>query len=98
MKKIISYIGFAIKSKQIVVGQSQIKTYLKPIYLILVDKDASQNLKDLAQNIANKKQCDCIVTNVELEQLTHIKDIKIIGITNFSLSKAIVENKEKIIG
>ena len=37
-----------------------------------------------------------IVTEPLLETLTNIKDIKIIGITDESLSKAIITNKEKI--
>lgn len=98
MNKIISYIGFAIKAKEVVIGQSQIKSSKKPINLILVCGFASDNLKDLAQNVSKKHNCECIITNVKLETLTNIKDVKIIGILNENLSKAIVENKEKIIG
>ena len=59
MNKIISYIGFAIKSNKVLSGQSVLKHTNKPLYLVLVCSQASQNLKDLAQNIANKHNCNC---------------------------------------
>ena len=95
MNKVISYIGYAIKSRKIIVGQSLIKRSKDNIYCILVDVSASQNLIDLAKNVANKNSCTYIVVE-NLEILTHIKDIKIIAITDESLGRAIVENKEII--
>ena len=97
MKKIISYIGFAIKAKKFIAGQSPLKhNYKEKISVILVCNTASDNLKNLAKNIATKNECEVIITKVELEQLTNLKDIKIIGITDESLGKAIINNKEII--
>ena len=96
MNKIISYIGFAIKAKKVIIGQSHLKRATDKIHLILVCSTASENLKNLAKNIATRQQCEMIVTESLLETLTNIKDIKIIGITDESLSKAIITNKEKI--
>ena len=36
--------------------------------------------------------------NLELSELIDLKDIKIIGITDYNLAKAIIDNKESIIG
>lgn len=97
MNKIISYIGFAIKSNSVIAGQTPIKRSKKKIYLILVCNTASENLKNLAKNIANKQEsCEVICTNVLLSDLTNIKDIKIIALTDENLSKAIISNKEMI--
>ena len=96
MNKIISYIGFAIKAKKIIIGQGKLKTTLQKIYLILVSKTASKNLKDLAQNVANKHNCQLIITNCELSTLTNLNDIKIIGITDENLANAILKEKEKL--
>ncbi len=96
MNKIVSYIGFAIKAKKAIIGQSALKKAQEKIFLILVDNSASQNLKDLAKNSANKKGCPLIITKPPLAELTHQPDIKIIAITDFNLAKAIIENKEKI--
>ncbi len=96
MKKIISYIGFAIKANHVITGQTAIKLAKKQINLILVSSNASENLKSLARNVANKHACECIVTKPDLEDLTHIKDIKIIALTDENLAKAIINNKEII--
>lgn len=96
MNKIISYIGFAIKSNKLLSGQSLLKRTTKKLNLVLVCSSASQNLKDLALNIAKKNQCEVIITKPLLEDLTHIKNVKIVAILDEFLSKAIIENKEKI--
>lgn len=96
MNKIISYIGFAKKSNNLVVGQTPIKRCVKKLHLILVCNTASDNLKNLAKNIAVKHNCDCVITEPNLSELANLKDIKIIGLTDENLSKAIIDNKEKI--
>lgn len=96
MNKIISYIGFAKKSNNLIVGQTPIKRCKKQLYLVLVCGSASENLKNLAKNVANKHNCDYIITKQNLSELANLKDIKIVGITDENLSKAIIENKEKI--
>ncbi len=97
MQKIISYIGFANKSKQLLIGQSTIKSYKKDIYLILLDESASENLLSLATNSATKHNCELIRVK-NLSHLTNISDVKIVALTNESLSKAIINYKENIIG
>ena len=96
MKKIISYLGFAKKSNNILVGQSQIKHTKKTIHLILVCNTASDNLKNLAKNVANKHNCEWMVTKINLSELSLLNDIKIIALTDESLSNAIISNKENI--
>lgn len=96
MKKIISYIGFAIKSNNCISGQTPLKRTTKQLNLILVCSSASENLKNLAKNLAVKHGCEYIVTKPSLESLTNLKDIKIIGLTDENLSKAIINNKENI--
>ncbi len=96
MNKIISYIGFAQKSKNLITGQTALKRTTKSLKLILVCNSASQNLKDLAKNLASKHGCEMIVSQIELKNLIKFADIKIVGLTDENLSKAIVENKEKI--
>ena len=96
MNKIISYIGFANRSNNLVIGQTPIKRCTKQLYLILVCNSASDNLKNLAKNTAIKHKCEVIITQPNLSELANLKDIKIIGLTDENLSKAIIENKEKI--
>jgi ribosomal protein L7Ae-like RNA K-turn-binding protein len=92
--KINSYVGFAIKSNKVLIGQSLIKHSKQQIFCILLDSSSSQNLIDLANNVANKHNCEALIVQ-NLEELTHINNVKIIAITDPQLAKAVVENKEK---
>lgn len=96
MNKIISYIGFAKKSNSLITGQSALKHFKNQLHLLLVCNSASENLKNLAKNIANKHNCEVIITKINLSELSNLSDIKIIGLTDENLSKAIIDNKEKI--
>jgi len=96
MNKIVSYLGFAKKSKNIITGQTALKRTKKKLHLILVCKTASDNLKNLAKNLANNNDCCAIMMNIELSHLINEENIKILALTDENLSKAIINNKEKI--
>lgn len=96
MNKIISYIGFAIKSNSYIAGQTAIKESKKTIYLILLSNDSTSNLIDLAKNTATKHKCEVIHCKNNLQELTHLPNVKIFAITNESIAKAIIQNKEII--
>ena len=96
MNKIRSYVGFAIKSKSILMGQSQIKYYKKELFLILLSNDASENLINLASNVAKRHNCQVLQLNVKLEEITNTENVKIIGITNDNLANGIISEYAKI--
>ena len=96
MNKIKTYVGFAIKSNKVLIGQSTIKSNKnKQIYCILVCSSASENLVDLAKRVAEKNNCQAIVVE-NLEMLTHKEGLKIIAITDENLGNAIINNKENV--
>lgn len=97
MNKIVSYLGFALKTNSVITGQTSLKVNKKKLYLILVCNSASDNLKNLAKNLANKHNCPVFETEPMLEGLINKKDIKILGLTHQELSKAIVENKQGLV-
>ena len=99
MNKIISYLGFAFKSNNCITGQTALKKNKKQLFLILVCDSASDNLKNLAKNLANKHNCVFIISKTPLKDLIMFEDIKILGLTDENLSKAIINqyhNKETI--
>lgn len=96
MNKIRSYIGFAIKSRSILLGQSKIKYCKGEISLIMLSKDATDNLYNLANNVAERKNCPVIKLNVTLDELTNVDNIKIIAITNNDLANGIINEYSKI--
>ena len=92
MNKIISYLGFAQKSNNLITGQTALKKTTKKLTLIMVCDTASDNLKDLAKNISNKHKCELIISKVKLENLIKFNDIKILGLTDENLSNAIIKH------
>jgi len=96
MNKIISYLGFANRSNSLIAGQTPLKRTKKQLHLVLVCNTGSENLKNLAKNLAVKHNCEYIITKPSLETLTNIKDVKIVGLTDENLTKGILQNKEII--
>ncbi len=96
MEKISSYIGFALKAGKTIVGQTSLKNSKEHIKLIIVDFNSGENLIKLTKNLSVKHNCPHIITKIPLAELTHKPDIKIIGITDENLSKAILKYKENI--
>ncbi len=97
MKKIISYLGFAKKSNSCITGQTALKKNKKQLYLVLTDNTASDNLKNLAKNLAVRHSCKYIVCETNLEELINQENIKILGLTDENLSRAIIEHMERAI-
>lgn len=96
MNKIVSYIGFAKKAGKLLSGQTHLKHTKEKLHLILVCGSATENLKNLAKNLATRNECSYIVTKPLLSELTKIENIKIVALTDENLSKAIIDNKEMI--
>lgn len=96
MNKIISYLGFAKKSNNCIMGQMALKNNTKQMFLIIVDITASENLKDLAINLAKKHKCELIISKFPISELIKYSEVKIVGLTDENLSKAIINNKEII--
>ena len=90
MKKIVSYLGFAIKSNKIVYGQDNLEKYHKKMYLILVCHTAKEKMIDFAKAKAKDLGCKLAMTNDDLSILISRDNCKILGITNESLSSAVL--------
>lgn len=92
MKKIISYLGFARKSNNLIMGQTPLKYCNKQLFLVMVCNTSSENLKNLANNIANKHKCKLVIPTNKLSDLVNMDNIKIVGLTDYNLSEAIIKN------
>ena len=100
MNKLIrTYLGFSIKSRSIVIGQDRLKASKDKICLIIYCLTSSQNLKDLANRLAEKHKCKILCLDESLELYTNLEGCKVLGLTNPSLAEAIIkvaENKQNI--
>lgn len=92
--KVRSYIGFAVRSRGAIFGIDNIKKAKIPPYLVLYDSTVSENtLKKITQYSEGKS----IMFKIEeflLSELLKRDKVKVMGITNESLAKAIIAETE----
>lgn len=89
-KLIMTYLGFSIKSRAIVIGQDRLKSHKGQIHLLVCCNTASTNLKDLVMRLSEKFKCQAIFLD-NLEDYTFIKGCKVLGLTNQSLADSIIK-------
>ena len=97
MEKIISYLGFAIKSNNIVYGIDNLIKYQKRLYLIIICPSCVKKSVNLAIKKANELSCDIKMTTETLQNMLHKDNCKIIGIKDESLAKAILNCKNNLV-
>ena len=87
MEKIKTYLGLARNGGYLVIGSDKLDGYQKKLYLILIDKLAGKS----SNKIANKHRENGVeVFEIErLDELSNIKNCKILGIKNKGLSDEI---------
>lgn len=97
--KVRSYIGFAIRSNSVIWGLDDLMSAGKRAALIIKDVSLGQaSLRKFNTYIADKNIPVFTVEEGWLISVTHRDRVKIIGITDENLAKAIMQNiKEGII-
>ena len=86
--KIITYLGFCIKSGKIAFGLDNAEKK-KKIFLLLYDRSLSDNSTKQAQKLAAKQKCDVLVYGQSLGGLLHRDGCKLVAVTDQSLANAI---------
>ncbi len=90
--KVESYIGFAVKARKILLGNTAAEAGLKKIKLILICGTSQKNSIKKANSISVKTQAPMVFCrNKTLSEITG-SNVKIAAITDKSLAKAIIEN------
>jgi hypothetical protein len=93
MQKLEGYIGLAIRAGKVVFGIDNVANYNKKMFGIVICKTLSQNTRDQVIALADKKRLGLCETNgVNLNQLTHRENNKVIAITNKGLYNEVVKN------
>ncbi|HHW89736.1 MAG TPA: hypothetical protein GX745_02390 [Clostridiales bacterium] len=90
--KIDTYIRFAIKSRKIIHGLDKIKLRTKQIKIIIADKTLSDNSLEKTKILSDRFRIPLILSEDDLNHILNTINCKIIGITDESLSKAILDN------
>jgi ribosomal protein L7Ae-like RNA K-turn-binding protein len=94
--RIASYIGFAIKARQVVRGSDALERAIPKarVKLIIVDSSASEYTVQRFQSLATQFNTPFILleTRNRLEEIIKKPNCKSIGIMNESLARAILES------
>ncbi|MBP3431850.1 MAG: hypothetical protein J6K39_03245 [Clostridia bacterium] len=88
MSKLNGLISIARKAGFCVIGQDNLKGFDKKLHLIVLDKSAGDSLVREMTFLSNKKNCSLLTVD-GLEEVTAIKNCKVIGIKNKDLSEMI---------
>ncbi len=87
ISKLKGYINISHKGGYLIIGSDALKNYKKKIYLIVYDKSAQKNTMKIVERFRGNEIPIVEVEN--LEELTSIKNCKIIGLKNKNLSDLI---------
>ncbi len=90
--KLATYLGFAIKSRNIVYGVDNIESNAARICMVLIDDTLATNSLNKLKNIALKSNIKLYrVVDTTLDMLLNSNNCKAIGLTSVGLANAIRE-------
>lgn len=91
MQRIMTYIGFAVKSNHIVKGIDEILKTRKRISLIVISNELKGNSKEKIDSYSQNKNIP--VKEIENEIFTSLNliGVKVLGITDPNLAKALLK-------
>ena len=94
VKKIESYLGFALRAGKVTLGLNSVETLNKGVFCMLLDEDAQKNSQKQARKLREKLACPLIVIK-DLGALVKREGIKVAAVKDFSLAGAILSEAEK---
>lgn len=95
LSKIKTYIGFSIKSGQIIYGADTLIETKKRVKLIITCKSLASSTCERVKEFASKKGVQVVCFDeILLEDLVNKKNCKVIGLLNKNLAQAIIESAQ----
>lgn len=93
--KLVSYIGFSIKSNSCYFNKVLIEKNINKVKLLIESSDALNNTEKEALNLSKKYNIKLIKLNdISIEEITKKKNCKLIAISDNNLVEAILNLKE----
>ena len=94
--KIVTYLGFAIRSGKAVFGVDDIETLKKRAYLIVADESLGESSKKSVQKSKERFVCPLLYTSAGvLGEYLHKPAVKAVAIRDENLALAIVKEAER---
>ena len=95
INKIKAYLGFAIKSGNIIFGYDNIITTKKKLKLIIVSNTVNNKISTKINDFADSKKIKLInLSELSVEELISRDNCKLIGIVDENLASAIIKEME----
>ncbi len=88
--KLRAYVGFARRAGKLVIGVNAVKTIRGKVYLLLLDKNASENTKKETESLRSRFSCP-LVELENLESLTGKQMCKLAAMREEHLAQAIID-------
>ncbi len=88
--KLGAYVGFARRAGKLTVGVNAVKAIRGKVYLLLLDRDASENTKKETESLKSRFSCPLVVVE-NLESLTGKPMSKLAAMQEEHLAKAVIE-------
>ncbi|MBQ8374371.1 MAG: hypothetical protein IJX98_02210 [Clostridia bacterium] len=90
--KLVSYLGFCVRSGKIVYGVDDIEQQRKGVYLLLMDRSMGESSQKTVKKAQEKFSCPLIaLPQGALGELLHKPAVKAVAIKEKNLAAAIVE-------
>ena len=94
VKKIESYLGFALRAGKVTLGLNSIETLKKGVYCMLLDGDAQKNSQKQARKLREKLSCPLMIVK-DLGALVKREGIKVVAVRDSSLAGAILNEAKQ---
>lgn len=93
--KIETYLGFSIRSRQIIFGAETIEKQKKGVFLLVIDGGIGKNSLKPILRAKEKLGCPLYITDAgALAEWVHRPAVKAVAITDKNLASAIIENAD----
>ena len=89
MNKLISYVGFAIKSNSIIKGVDDLTKSKKKVWLILKSEGLGVNSKEKLEAFTKSKNIETIALREDVFKTLNLAGVKVVGLTDKNLANAI---------
>lgn len=90
--KIEALLGFAVKANKLIYGLDNLELLKKKRYLYIQCHTLSENAKNKIKRLAQEKNVPILETKINLEDILHKINCKVVGLSDKQMSEAILQN------
>ncbi len=95
ISKISTFVGFSVRSGQILYGADTLIASRKHVKLILLCSSLTSSSEDKVRSFAQSKNIPVLkITELLLEDIVHKKNCKVIGLLNKNLAQAVLDSAQ----